>query len=515
VKRTILLLLLLQLFNQSLAQSTFKKDYLTVGVARLNINELSTGELMTGLNTISKLDPLGNQLYSTGFTFNPFIGINSFIKLNDNEYYFDGLYGDSCITTPSQLFALGKIDTLGNVIKSKFYKLTGNCATDVVGNFDITNDNGIIKGGKTQYSNCGSCWNGHGYLIRVDSSLNVMWSKYYNNHRGYANYVKQAPDNSIMVGYNLDTAGAVIIKLDAAGNTIWSKSYFRPGGYVSGILCEPDGSSLVIGSTDLSFTKKVFILKIDSTGHVLWCRGFDSDNRMGATKIIRISDNNYIILCQAATSNLSKIVLIKTDLNGDTLWTRAHGNSNYGYGPLDFIESADKGFVISGTSQGSYPQNWTGAQFIYKTDSLGHSSCNEYNLPVYVYDLFPMDSDVVMLSVDGATAYPANITPAARSSFPTYDDCTITGISNQNNLSPQYSIHPNPSTGKVFIFRNDAYTSDCYFAVYNSLGKLLIQQKFINGNKDTEINLSRYGKGIYLIKITEGVETITKKIVIE
>jgi hypothetical protein len=36
-----------------------------------------------------------------------------------------------------------------------------------------------------------------------------------------------------------------------------------------------------------------------------------------------------------------------------------------------------------------------------------------------------------------------------------------------------------------------------------------------NGNKDTIVDLSQYGKGIYLIKITEGVEVITKKVVIE
>ena len=151
---------------------------------------------------------------------------------------------------------------------------------------------------------------------------------------------------------------------------------------------------------------------------------------------------------------------------------------------------------------------------MYKTDSLGHTYCNELQEPIYVYNLFPTDSDFVISFVAGGYGLPASANDITYPTPIVSTEC-ITSVGIATARRENFSLYPNPTSGKLHIFRDDPYTSSCYYSVYNVQGRLLIQQKFINGNKDTSIDLSKYGKGIYLVKITDGVEMVTKKIVLE
>lgn len=72
------------------------------------------------------------------------------------------------------------------------------------------------------------------------------------------------------------------------------------------------------------------------------------------------------------------------------------------------------------------------------------------------------------------------------------------------------NVYPNPvSNGKVFM--NSAYNEVLKVAVYDILGKQLLQKEVSNGSLD----VSSLNKGVYLMKVSEGSASSTRKLVIE
>ena len=255
------------------------------------------------------------------------------------------------------------------------------------------------------------------------------------------------------------------------------------------------------------------MMKLDTSGSVLWCKGYDSDNHWlmkQDSRVINTLDGNHLIYATVITPYSYVPILIKTDLNGDTLWTGVHYASQYWYTTVNIIATSDGGYLLDGMR---HAFSGGGGAFLYKTDSLGHTYCNELQEPIYVYNLFPTDSDFTLSYTTGGYGLPANINDAINS-FPTVSTECITGIS-ASPSGGNFSLFPNPATGIVHIFRQDPYLSNCYYSIYNAQGRLLIQQKFSNGNEDTSVDLSKYGKGVYLIKVTDGEDVITRKVVLE
>ena len=79
----------------------------------------------------------------------------------------------------------------------------------------------------------------------------------------------------------------------------------------------------------------------------------------------------------------------------------------------------------------------------------------------------------------------------------------------QNEISG-LNVYPNPvSNGVVYI--NSSSSDSKSVVVYDVLGKQLLQQVVTNGT----LNVSALNKGVYIMKVTEGAATSTKKLVIE
>jgi hypothetical protein len=515
-KKYLFYLICFILSNEMYGQNVFQKDYLS-SFFPSNFYEESNGDLITGLLGFGRIDSQGGIITQRSFVPPLILSFDKIFSYKVN-FMISGTSLDTCTGQQSRDPLISIVDSNGNILVKMEYRFSSHCSNYTF--FTTVNqDSGVISGGREEIVNCNQCWTGNFYAFCTDSLFNIKWSKYYSGQNGYPHLGKQTIDSTFIIGLNLTNAGASLLKLDTLGNTVWCKSYLRPGGYFRDILLEQDSTYILTGYTASGFPRKLFILKINSSGQVLWCKGFDSDYGMPSSvaRIISTSDNNYMLLASVYSANSRpKALLIKTDKNGDTLWTKVYGSYYYSYTPQSIIQTKDTGYLFGGNTDGNYPQNNVSAAFLYKSDSLGNTSCNLSSLPIYTYNLFPTDSDITLVSVDGgAYARQAYVRDTSYGAIAAYDDCSITGIPKNTSQSLNYSVQPNPSTGLFHIYRADVYTSDCYYAVYNSIGKLLIQQKFVNGNKDTEINLSRYGKGIYLIKITEGVEVITKKVVIE
>lgn len=81
---------------------------------------------------------------------------------------------------------------------------------------------------------------------------------------------------------------------------------------------------------------------------------------------------------------------------------------------------------------------------------------------------------------------------------------------NENYLSKEFSIYPNPSSG-LFTLRLPNVESNAKVEVYSVVGQQ-IKSKSISAQK-LEIDLSNYDKGIYFVQIQNGSNTIRERVI--
>ncbi|MBJ6369122.1 T9SS type A sorting domain-containing protein [Snuella sedimenti] len=96
---------------------------------------------------------------------------------------------------------------------------------------------------------------------------------------------------------------------------------------------------------------------------------------------------------------------------------------------------------------------------------------------------------------------------------------TQIGFSQSNATNPSIhqnidglSIYPNPvSNGKTYIYITSKRNLTKKVQFFNVLGK----QIYVTMLTGKELNISQFSKGVYILKITEGTVSETRKLVIK
>ena len=107
-------------------------------------------------------------------------------------------------------------------------------------------------------------------------------------------------------------------------------------------------------------------------------------------------------------------------------------------------------------------------------------------------------------------------------SWPTFDlfDSTVvcSPLSSVNNISQNpslFTVYPNPSNGKFTVNIEGLQKENCKLSIFNLVGKE-IQTTFCKGQQSIlDIDLSDFSKGIYFVKVHNGKNSYTQKIITE
>jgi hypothetical protein len=269
----------------------------------------------------------------------------------------------------------GQVDE-GNVCgyASTFAKSIGGSLTDVAWSIIQSSDGGYVVAGYTQSFGAGGR---DMYVVKLDSSGNVQWTKTIGGSDwDEAFSIIQSSDGGYVVAGRTRSFGAgwddiYVVKLDSSGNVLWTKTI--GGSSFDGafsIIQSSDGGYVVAGYTT-SFGSGYYVVKLDSWGNVQWTKTIGGSSFDGAFSIIQSSDGGYVVAGRTSSFGAGgwDMYVVKLDSSGNVQWTKTIGGSltDIAY---SIIQSSDGGYVVAG---------WTGSFgaggldfYVVKLDSSGN-----------------------------------------------------------------------------------------------------------------------------------------------
>ena len=310
--------------------------------------------------------------------------LKSTVATNDSGYIISG-YG---ISTGSPFGTHGgydilvqKYDKYGNATwKTISY---GGHKDDTIGSIIATPDNGAILVGSTLSANNGKndydvSFNHGGYdvwVVKLDNSGSIIWEKSYGSSKDdYGASICSTFDGGyVIVGYsngndsnltkNNGSFDFWVFKIDSLGKLLWQKSY---GGskydIAKSVVQAPDSGFVICGfseSNDGDATKNnggsdFWILKLDSSGNLVWQKSYGGSKDESANSIIN-AKKGYLVAGYTASndSDVSKnhgscdFWILEIDYAGKIVWERTYGGDNHDI-CNSIISAKDSGYILAG-----------------------------------------------------------------------------------------------------------------------------------------------------------------------
>lgn len=338
-----------------------------------------------------------------------------------------GYFSGSSLTTPAVSRVGGtdvlsiKLNTSGVITWAKNFGGTTLSTGSITSNGITKDTNGNIY--LSGYSNLQPAQfgavtlpltgNQDAYVVKMDPYGSVSWAKSFGGASasvGFATVTVDGSGNVFLWGYYggssltnpaltlIGTQDSFLIKLDSSGNIVWSKSFGGSGAsmYAQRIALDNSGNIFLSGyfktanlttpALSLLGTQDAFAMKLDSSGTVLWSKNFGGS---GATTVgygMAIDSNGntylggYFKSANLTTPNLSLIgtqdsFVFKLDTSGNVLAANGFGGS--GSSSVISAVAVDSAFniylvgTVSGASFTTPVATLVGTQdaFVFKLDS--------------------------------------------------------------------------------------------------------------------------------------------------
>lgn len=288
-----------------------------------------------------------------------------------------------------------KLDALGNMQWSKTY---GGGAADHGLSVHQTNDGGYVFSGFMTGVGLG----GEDIaVIKTDANGNTQWMKVYGGAGSeWGDYVEQTADGGYkVVGYTTSFGAGgydiYVLKLDSSGNLQWSKTYGGAAGEGSSVWgisgkVTADGGFMICANTASygAGSNDYMLIKTDNNGALLWAKTYGGAGDDQPRFAIETKDHGFAVFGFTGSFGAGDIdaYLVKTDSTGNMQWSKAYGGPAY-----------DKGSMAREDPNGGYALSIVTASFgaayfdplFMKTDSIGQAGCNDLNAATVVSTVTP------------------------------------------------------------------------------------------------------------------------------
>ena len=434
------------------------------------------------------------------------------IQTSDGGFAITGIKGGGITFVPYLL----KIDSSGNLLWNKTYLWF---ADEHINSIVQTPDSGFLL--------AGYLYNGNNlvYFIRTNSVGDTLWTKSYGEafYNASIYSVRIANDGGFIAAGSIQNANtqdvdAFLFKTDSLGNVQWAKGYGDIGyDYAQQVEVTSD-SGFVIAAVTYSFGAGLadfFLIKTDASGTPQWSKtyGGSSDDRSECVK--QTGDGGYLLTGESASFSFGNFdgYMIKTDASGDTLWTRTVNGlqNNEGY---SMVLTSDSGFAITGTYINLFSNNDV---FLLKSGTSGITGCESGS-----------SATTVAIPLTQVVNHHLNFFPSQPSVIPHVLDlssgasvetiCDPVQIAEMNSDENLFLIYPNPVQDKLAIGSWQAPIGSIEILSILGIDVLAVRpitdgMPIVHFELPVEIDVSMLPPGIYFIKAQCGTDKLVRKFI--
>ncbi len=429
----ILFILLLGILGDIKGQSAFQKVFKSNGnEAAYYVLENPAGFLISGFTTVTnggdkdgyllQIDPNGEKIWERSYG-----GPNDdeiiIVEKGSNGGYLLFGHTQSTGNGDNDVFLI-KVDDTGN---TEWVRTFGGGFREVAPLFGtlITLPDGYIVSGP-QYSNLSNGSDFGTYLIRLNQSGNIIWSRCHETgDENYlvANYVE---GNTIYAAGNMDEDGAFATFDLSTGDFIAAKKYSGNSRESLYHLMPTVDNHFILSdhswSLDNANSIYTWVSKVDKTGMVVWSKAYQKTGYNMRSFASPTPDGGLIIVpFSGNTGSNINALLIKTDAEGVVEWAGEYGTDRY----ETFYRGSptlDGGFIAVGKAADI---NGKEHVFVVKTDSEGSiDGCCAKEVQINVIDYPATVSTPSMYSSDPFSFNNWNNALNASTSLISSDFCT-------------------------------------------------------------------------------------------
>jgi len=196
------------------------------------------------------------------------------------------------------------------------------------------------------------------YLIRTDSRGDTVWTRTFGGTgNDFANAVIPTADGGFVVAGATNSFGAglsdlYLLKVDGSGNLLWSKIY---GGtkndWGAAVAQTPDNSLVITGYTE-SFGHGAFdcyLIKTNADGDTAWTRTYGGNKNESGYSVVALADGSIAVAGFTDSWGYGglDLYLLKINPNGDQLWSAVYGGSADDVA-FALAETGDQGYIAVG-----------------------------------------------------------------------------------------------------------------------------------------------------------------------
>ncbi|WP_395047120.1 T9SS type A sorting domain-containing protein [Flavobacterium sp.] len=439
-------------------------------------------------------------------------------------------------------FWILKLNSTGAI---QWQKTLGSVNTDSAYDIEQTSDGGYVFIGTVGNSD-GDVVGSFGsqiWVVKLNSTGTITWQKTLGGTYEEVGYcIKQTADNGyIIAGSSNSSDGGVtgnhgfidawIIKLDSAGAVQWQKSY---GGTefdeAYSIKQTSDGGYIVAaytGSNNGNVTNfhgfyDAWILKLNSSGNLVWQKTIGGSGQDRIDKIELTNDGGYILAGGTGSNNGDisgqhggyEAWIVKMNSSGTIQWQKTIGGTSDDVAK-SIIQTTDGGYVAVGntvSNDGDVIGNHiNGDGWLFKLNSSGIIQWQKYfggtgidtmnNIRQTTDGGFILTGTSGSSTIDGATNHGS-------------DDLIVTKLTPENLSiddfnNPKINIYPNPVEEILQINSNNNQLKSIKILDLN--GRLIYES--FSGNLN--INASKLQSGVYMIELLFDNDLVAKQKIIK
>ncbi|MDP1621269.1 MAG: T9SS type A sorting domain-containing protein [Bacteroidales bacterium] len=420
---------------------------------------------------------------------------------------------------------------------------------------------GVMAGSETKIGSCMFYGDLFMFLSKLDSGGNCIWGKMEAN-LGDPSLLSIYPDSSGNIymagntkykswftgGISIQPGGFLAKFRADDGSLVWVKKIMEPGGYLYDIIATRTGllvsgcsaeNTLSIGGTQINCQgKDIFLSRFSLDGNLQWVKTMGGPGtEAGGTIYQDNSENIYISGIFHSLATFGTITLTNNDKDDDFLakcdntgtvrWVKQLHISESVLGITHNTNGQGETW-LSGTFTGNavfgeqlITADIKGEQFVAKYSRDGNCvgvihSANAYNT---CFERTENGDFFVAGSFSGITNFGINkLTSMGNDDGFIAKHDAITGIPHPvENPQRNLVIYANPTTGRcnVTIPGEFMHEKQLTLTVFDSMGKLVEKRTVTLAEGKISLNLEAQARGIYQVKLDNGVKGYVGRVVFE